>query len=1231
MSFGTGTTGGMAAGGASASTAAVPITLYSSIPVSDATGVAQNAGVVFTLEATYTVDPLSIDVVIEGEQAILGGIFQTGFTGTIVQNGTQAVVTFLTHLVFDQTEVDILIKASDGNGDEGSLTLSYSIAVGVLSALRATSYPEGKQINLTWTNPAGVSQMRIYRSTYAFVNFESDPADLIYEGAPVSLLDDTALEEDTFYYYTIQLSYTATAPYSYVTSDSGKVTGLSVTDYAAEEGHYVYNLFPRNYRQRDGEPARGDNRYLLRDYSDFMQASINTYRGWFESLLRVKDPETAPAGRLGEAENQRGILKAHVASMGVTPEETWDAGVLRRVASGIVAVYKKKGTCQGYLDLTKVVTTWDSRCISAIDPVCGINRLFRVWDGESSLRWARGNTADPINTTDPSPAIDSTTPGTLIVSKAFFWDQVHSGNTFLPTQLTPNSLHLRSDLGVQTAAGIQPDHNANVDTWVDQSAKGNDAVQAVDVDRYKYQQPGTDFEGRPSLRNQSSSFHTVQSTAGTNFIGNNSATFFFVVAPLSLSAKRTLLSIENGPLECLLRGTAAADYGFVDTTGEVTFGVATKSYPHALSMSFNADTLEAKLYVDNQLLATVAYAPPTTLANDIVILGDVTGGTGAYFDRGWGEVFVADRVVTDFEMALMWGYLAARYEFPFGLAGAIPLTASGEDTVVSILTSLGDFACVSGVTEDSTHYTFTYETPTAYLRAEISGDATRIDAVSTSTYDIDSIDTTHYAWQFLLPADAPLYNADALVGMTIMFDTLATRTIVAQDATDPVTGKTRITVNVAGPSGTNAFSLADAYTTVAASLSYANRVPITRLTFLIGEHSFIVDPLWDTRLMAETVEGPWSMLTGLGATTSGVFVPSPADVTVFVENQDAVIGTVVTTTTNTMQDTSQAWLINEWVGFFLLANWNQTKLFRIVGNTPDTLYVLAESGGVDSIASVDSTYVILSEENALKYRRLTDLLSDFSPFESRPYVKFEEVAATLRADFFADCALWVRADNGLVISDVATPNGLQEWLNHRGSLGGLFAINAHVAPDAPTADTIGTVVAYEFGVTEDHALTYDGAAADFSFLHNGEGCTFGCVVEDSNTGYVFATNDGSSTSIGMNLYRTATHYRLRVSNGSADVVDVSVPVTSGGISRIIIRMKLTGVVNQVDFSVNGVSTTASFTGTPSAADPAGLATINDATTNGTPFRGKNAEVFAYTRYLLNYEADRLTRSLTAIY
>ncbi len=733
--------------------------LVSSTPSADSTSNSSSVIVQFRIDAIDGTDPASLDVRLDGKQAIEDGVFLAGYGGSVVQDGTALVVTISTHPTLTHTQCDCVIFVGDNAANTSWLSFAFLVVLGTVTNLKAKTWCDGKRIDLYFSVAAGVQRIKIRRSKYAYCVFPTDPGEDIYEGPPTNLdssvisrfvdgvfssptyrTTNTALEEDAFYYYSIFVSYSSSAPYSWLVSSDCQVEGLSIKDYYSRYGDWVYKLLPKNYRDRDADPNRGINRYKLKDYCRVLQCGANLQRGWLEALLHLKDPDNMPAGRLGEAENQTGILAAQVWDLGVPAERAFDAGVLRRIVLGIVPIYKIKGTCPGLVDLTKMFAGWDARCDEQIEPQCGINRLFQTYDMTSEI-------------------------------------------------------------------------------------------------------------------------------------------------------------------------------SYVTSTSEI-------------------------------------------LASGYVEIPD------------------------------------AQILKPDGTQKTISLTSSGEPTVAFIIDALGTFVCVDSVAESMVYFAggkkFVFTDSAAFLRKECFVDGTAGSGGSSQyTFNNSNVHPGSWPWQYPSPAAAPKFAKNAFKGLKLLDTTNTEFTIAGNEETDG-SGDTLITVEEASEPATGYVSIAYAFSPAA---DFASRVPRWHGRLFTGEFSLTYDPTWDTRLLAEGAVGPWSLLTGLGSLNAIGFSATPADVVIWVDDVHEYLSDSTAVNGNVLTDDAAGWTAGQWVGYYVLPNWNQTKLYRVIDNTATELVVALDGGG--SLATVSAAgfrYVILSPENALKYTQLVKLLPSFVPHESRGYIKFERVA-----------------------------------------------------------------------------------------------------------------------------------------------------------------------------------------------------------------------------------------------
>lgn len=369
-----------------------PPAITSSTPAALSGDNAPDEDITFTLAAVGTeLDNASIVVRIDGAVAYTGGAFQAGYAGANTLNADLSrTFAITTRPASVDRVVSVAVDATDIAGRRSLLSYTFRVQLGDITGLVAKSFPEGRRVDLTWTNPVGVTRIRIRRSAFSHPRFTDDPGDNVYDGAPIEAFVDgvytgalatsnVALSPDTLYHYTVFYSF-STAPYVWLRTDACEVTGLSLEAYEAQFYRHVYS---REMRQADGAATRGTSRYLLQKFADMPQAWVNVMRGMCKLLMRLRDPEEGPAGRVGESKNQRGILKAHAWEFGIPVDDSYDVALLRRIVMGIYPVLQQKGSKDGLVALAKLYTGWDSRADQDVDPRGGVIRYQSLHDTEA--------------------------------------------------------------------------------------------------------------------------------------------------------------------------------------------------------------------------------------------------------------------------------------------------------------------------------------------------------------------------------------------------------------------------------------------------------------------------------------------------------------------------------------------------------------------------------------------------------------------------------------------------------------------------------------------------------------------------------------------------------------------------------------------------------------------------------------------------------------------------------
>jgi len=289
----------------------------------------------------------------------------------------------------------------------------------VVASLKAKTWQGGSRIDLSWTNPGTGENvpryMSIRRSRYGHPELHphlyigAAPVGLgintfgeeIYSGVPISSFTDTVLT-DRFYYYTIFMTRAplaanfatdagTVAQFANQASDTdwgpqaglqNKVTGLSVRDYYASSGPYMYERFPQTYRAQDEQDRVdiGAARGLLDKWSEFAQAGIDEYRAIIKGAGLIRDADKAPLGMVGDNFDQTSIVDSFLRDRGINPSlPALDALTKRRLWLGAIGCFKLGGSHDGVCNFAKLITGW--RTLTCEEPGGDTSsRYLRTWD-----------------------------------------------------------------------------------------------------------------------------------------------------------------------------------------------------------------------------------------------------------------------------------------------------------------------------------------------------------------------------------------------------------------------------------------------------------------------------------------------------------------------------------------------------------------------------------------------------------------------------------------------------------------------------------------------------------------------------------------------------------------------------------------------------------------------------------------------------------------------------------
>lgn len=161
-----------------------------------------------------------------------------------------------------------------------------------------------------------------------------------------------------------------------------------------------------------------------------------------------------------------------------------------------------------------------------------------------------------------------------------------------------------------------------------------------------------------------------------------------------------------------------------------------------------------------------------------------------------------------------------------------------------------------------------------------------------------------------------------------------------------------------------------------------------KYTLYAGPHYTTLFPEHDVALKG-TLEDPFNPLYGGVSDEAGV-PPGPFDVIILVQNGISPLTSTVTAVgADTLTDSSAFWITDQWVGFVVNPNRNNTRTYRVLSNTADTLTVdVSESPDVDLVSVAGAEYFMLTRRDEVAYRALATSVSRFLFQGVRPYIWF---------------------------------------------------------------------------------------------------------------------------------------------------------------------------------------------------------------------------------------------------
>lgn len=188
---------------------------------------------------------------------------------------------------------------------------------------------------------------------------------------------------------------------------------------------------------------------------------------------------------------------------------------------------------------------------------------------------------------------------------------------------------------------------------------------------------------------------------------------------------------------------------------------------------------------------------------------------------------------------------------------------------------------------------------------------------------------------------------------------------------------------------------ADGAIAVAASFlnepqAFVDREPEIQYTAYWGEHYWLFRPALDESLRG-SLNDPFDYLYGVdngGAGASLSFTPGPLDVILWVSAGVASdLGTASAVADEILDDSTATFTANALVGKYLNPNRNQTKLFKIIGNSLTQIFV--EAGNLmTTIAAPGSSYYVVDALDARRVEAFANTSHLFLPTQTKAFLYF---------------------------------------------------------------------------------------------------------------------------------------------------------------------------------------------------------------------------------------------------
>lgn len=234
----------------------------------------------------------------------------------------------------------------------------------VVTDLVARTHPDGRSVELFWTNPEGIvpENTKITRRLRNWPLVETDASDVVYSGVALDPTNaaptepkyvDTGLLPVEFYYYTVMVKAPGGGITTYAIGADSRVMGLSGRGAVelASDAFLKKQVIPPNYFSQDAAPpGNGEMQRYLTLFTGF----LNLLRSKTESLSLLSDWERAPFSHVTYLSRM----------MGFEPEGgEYDLDTPRRVLLQLWELWQRKGALPGIAQAVRALVQWETELV----------------------------------------------------------------------------------------------------------------------------------------------------------------------------------------------------------------------------------------------------------------------------------------------------------------------------------------------------------------------------------------------------------------------------------------------------------------------------------------------------------------------------------------------------------------------------------------------------------------------------------------------------------------------------------------------------------------------------------------------------------------------------------------------------------------------------------------------------------------------------------------------------